>query len=92
MANLHDNLKTNMAAIVNKAYYCKGMRKTWLPTTWTSNAQNLFAICDSIKSDLGDLMESLEYASTCIINYEVVYLFRVSSILNETFSVISNVL
>ena len=90
MANLHDNLKTNMAAIGNKAYYCKGMRKTWLPTTWTSNAQNLFAICDSMKSDLGDLMESLEYAS--IVNYVVVYLFRVSSILNETFSVISNVL
>ena len=33
---------------------------------------------DSIKSDLGDLMELLEYAS--IINYEVVNLFWFSSI------------
>ena len=44
-----------------------------------------FAICDSVKSDLGDLMESLKYAS--IINYEVVYLFRFSSIFSLVTSV-----
>ena len=41
------------------------------------------AICNCIKSDLGDLMESFKCAS-CINNqyyYEVVYLFRFSSIL-----------
>ena len=36
MANLHDNLKTNMAAIVNKAYSAAGVvhplffRKLWM--------------------------------------------------------------
>ena len=44
----------------------------------TSNVQNLFAICKSIKSELGDLMESLKYMST--FNCEVVYLFQFSSI------------
>ena len=46
--------------------------------TTMSNAQNLFAICNSIKSDLGDPMESMKDAS--IINYEVLYLLRFSSI------------
>ena len=47
--------------------------------------QNLFAICDIIKSDLGNLMESLKYAS--IISYEVVYLFRFSSVFSLVTSV-----
>ena len=51
----------------------------------TSNAQNLFAIYDSIKSDLGDLIISLKYAS--IINYEVVYISRFSSIFSLVTSV-----
>ena len=49
-----------------------------------SNAQVSFVICDSIKSDLGDLimMESLKYVS--IIIYEVVFLFRFSSNMSKT--------
>ena len=42
-------------------------------------------ICDSIKSDLGDPMESSMNAS--IINYEVVYLFRFLSIFSLVTSV-----
>ena len=49
-----------------------------------SNAQVSFVICDSIKSDLGDLImiESLKYVS--IINYEVLFLFRFSSNMSKT--------
>ena len=47
----------------------------------TSNAQNLFAIYESIKSDLGDLMISLKYAS--IINYEVVYISSIFSLVTS---------
>ena len=65
----------------------------------TSYAQNIFAICDSIKSNLGDF-DSLKYASIvklCIYSgFQVYFLwlqvYIEKEIHDENFSVISNVL
>ena len=67
--------------------------------TTTSNAQVLFAIWDNLKSDLGDLMESLKDASMklCIYSGFQVYFLWLQVYIekemhDENLSVISNVL
>ena len=73
------------------------MHETQRPTTTTSNAQNLFAIYDSIKSDLGDLTCLLSIMKLCIYpGFQVYFLwlqvYNTKEIHDENFSVISNVL